>query len=191
MEVYLPVSIAPRIPAKLTMALLPLCFVGSAFADVPMMNGGSSAIGAATMSAAPPARPTPKPVPASLIRKDKISVSDDPHLPDVVKARYLCAVVTGSYKLCIGTSGEMSAVDPIMGIPGADEQIVATVRKWRYKPQALPICFVQFFEFHIDGGPEDCNRPEMVIQGLRRRVELLEGQVRQAADRLARLPSSP
>ena len=94
--------------------------------------------------------PKPKVVPAIMIKKDKISSGDDPHLPDVVKAQRRGSVVTGSYKVCIAQSGSISSVDAVQSIPGADDTIMATVRGWRYKPQAIPICFIQFFEFHIE-----------------------------------------
>ncbi len=94
--------------------------------------------------------PKPKVVPAILIKKDKISSGDDPHLPDVVKAQRRGSVVTGSYKVCIGKEGTISSVDVVSSIPGADESIVSTLRGWRYKPQNIPICFIQFLEFHIE-----------------------------------------
>jgi len=71
-------------------------------------------------------------------------------LPDVVKAQRRGSVVTGSYKVCIGQSGSISSVDVVSGIPGADDSIVSTLRGWRYKPQAIPICFIQFFEFQVE-----------------------------------------
>jgi protein TonB len=94
--------------------------------------------------------PKPKTVPAILIKKDKISSGDDPHLPDVVKAQRRGSTVTGSYKVCIAQSGSISSVDVVQSIPGADESIVSTLRGWRYKPQTIPICFIQFLEFQIE-----------------------------------------
>jgi hypothetical protein len=41
-------------------------------------------------------------------------------------------------------------VQVIQGIPGADNDIVATVRRWVYKPQPIPICSMTRFEFNID-----------------------------------------
>jgi hypothetical protein len=90
-----------------------------------------------------------KQIPAILIRKDKLS-GVDPHLPDPVKARFRGMVVTGSYQLCISTDGVVSSVDPFQPIPEADDQIIATLLSWRYQPQAIPVCFRQFLEFHIE-----------------------------------------
>jgi hypothetical protein len=37
----------------------------------------------------------------------------------------------------------------LSGIPGADADIVATLRAWRYKPQAIPVCFVTQLTYDI------------------------------------------
>jgi len=93
--------------------------------------------------------PKPKVVPAILIKKDVLS-QDWPHLPDVVKAQRRGTTVPGTYKVCIAQSGSISSVDVLSGIPGADDTIVSTIRTWRYKPQAIPICFIQAFEFQVE-----------------------------------------
>lgn len=93
--------------------------------------------------------PKAKVVPSILIKKDKLAGAD-PHLPDLVKARFLGQVVTGSYKVCMTTDGVVSSVDPLWSIQDADESIITTLLQWRYKPQPLPICFIQFLEYHIE-----------------------------------------
>lgn len=93
--------------------------------------------------------PKPKIVPAILIKKDAL-YKPDPHLPDVVKAQRRGSTVTGSYKLCIGQTGAISSVEVVTSIPGADDPIMATLREWKYKPQAIPICFIQFLEFQVE-----------------------------------------
>jgi TonB family protein len=93
----------------------------------------------------------PKVVPAVLIKKDKISVGDDPHLPFEVKILHPCESLTGSYKVCVEPNGTIGSVDVVQGIPGADEGIISSVKAWRYQPQPLPICFIQFFEFQVAG----------------------------------------
>jgi protein TonB len=127
-------------------------------AEGGMEGGVEGGVAGGVVTGAPPPppkeepKPPPKPkvVPAILIKKDKISSGDDPHLPDVVKAQRRGSVVSGSYKVCIGQTGSISSVDVMQGIPGADDTIISTVRQWRYKPQAIPICFIQYFEFHIE-----------------------------------------
>jgi protein TonB len=108
-------------------------------------------VGAAPAPAAPPPPPPPKPkiVPAILIKKDAL-YKPDPHLPDVVKAQRRGSMVTGSYKLCIAQTGAISSVEVVNSIPGADEPIMATLREWKYKPQAIPICFILYLEFQVE-----------------------------------------
>ena len=94
---------------------------------------------------------TPKIVPTVLIKQDKISVGDDPHLPSEVKILHPCESLTGSYKVCLDRNGSIGSVDVVQGIPGADEGIIASVKSWRYRPQPIPVCFIQFFEFQVAG----------------------------------------
>ena len=49
---------------------------------------------------------------------------------------------TAVIKVCIGTGGEVTtaAVLKSSGYPAYDEQAVASIRGWRYKPQATPAC---------------------------------------------------
>lgn len=88
-------------------------------------------------------------VPAMLIHKQALH-RPDPHLPDEVKALYRGGVVKGSYKICLKEDGLISSADPVNGIADADEAIVRVVLDWRFKPIAVPICFLQLFEFHIE-----------------------------------------
>lgn len=99
--------------------------------------------------------------------------------PDDVKARYRCDVATCAYQVCIGQNGLVSSVDVVDGIPGGDQNIIAAVQRWRYKPQPIPTCYLQYFEYHIDGGDE-CDRPEQAILSLRHQVEDLERRLTRA-----------
>lgn len=103
------------------------------------------------VGAPPPPPPPPKPVnkPAFLIKKDKIS-GDLPRLPEVIKAQRKGSTVIGTYKICIDTSGRVSEVTPVASIPGADEQVMATLRTWVFRPQPIPICFIDVFQFIIE-----------------------------------------
>lgn len=100
--------------------------------------------------------PKIKIVPAILIKKEKLS-GDDPHLPDVVKAQHRCQTLSGSYKVCIGNNGNVDSVEVLQGILGADEHIIKTLMTWRYKPQSIKICFVQFLDFQIDTDDPNCS----------------------------------
>ncbi|WP_146140854.1 hypothetical protein [Haliangium sp. UPWRP_2] len=100
----------------------------------------------------PTNRPSPASVgllPAVQIKKEAIERTD-PHLPDVVKARFRGQVVTARYKICLAEDGTTSGVDVVQGIAEADEEIIRVVSGWRFKPQPVPICFLQTFEYHIE-----------------------------------------
>lgn len=93
---------------------------------------------------------TPAGTPAAIFKKEKISSGDEPHLPQSFSAPGCGGSVNGSYKLCISQQGAISSVDVLQGIPDADADIMATLRRWRYKPQVIPVCFVQNLQFQID-----------------------------------------
>lgn len=59
-----------------------------------------------------------------------------------------------SYKVCLAASGQVRSVEPVAGIPDADGSILATLRTWLYKARPTAVCFVQFFEFQVEG-PRD------------------------------------
>lgn len=151
--------------------LLTLTMATEGWAD----EAGSARVSPGVPAAAgvPVGTVAPKVVPAILIKKQKISTNDDPRLSAAIKALHLCEIITASYKVCIAESGFISSVDTINGIAGADNDIIAVVKKWQYKPQPMPICFVQHFEYHIDGG-EACFQPERAVRWLDRRVTVIE-----------------
>lgn len=93
--------------------------------------------------------PTPNST-APIFKKEKISQGDEPHLADTFAAPACGSSVQGAYKLCISQQGSISSVDIVQGIPEADPAIVATLRRWRYRPMTVPICFVQNLQFQID-----------------------------------------
>lgn len=149
---------------------------GLLIAALPIQGWGEEArvSPAVTPSANPTAAETkPKVVPAILIKRSKISTGDDPRLPEAVKAEHRCEIVTASYKVCIAESGQVATVETVNGLAGADAHIISVVKNWRFKPQPIPVCFIQFFEYHIDGG-EVCLQPERAARWLDRRVEFLE-----------------
>lgn len=98
----------------------------------------------------------PKIVPAILIKKDKISLGDDPHISDSVKAMLRGKVLSSSYKVCIEPNGSVidvstiKSIDKALSINGEDEKIIEQLKNWRYKPKPIKICFVQFLEYHVD-----------------------------------------
>ena len=97
---------------------------------------------------APP--PKAKNVPPHTLEQAKLS-GEMPHLPDIVKIqRKGTGEATAMVKICIDQSGRVNQVSIIQGIPGADNDIMSTVRTWKYKPQPIPICSMVKFEFFIN-----------------------------------------
>lgn len=84
-----------------------------------------------------------------LIRKKPIH-TPAPHLPDELKARYLNDLVLGAFKLCLGTDGRVSRIEPIIPVPGASRELMQTLAGWRFEPLSVPICFVQTLEFRVN-----------------------------------------
>jgi periplasmic protein TonB len=94
--------------------------------------------------------PKAKNVPPHQLEQQKIS-GDLPHLPDIVKIqRKGTGEAVAMVKICIDQGGRVNQVSIIQGIPGADSEILSTVRSWKYKPQAIPICSMVKFEFSIN-----------------------------------------
>jgi hypothetical protein len=134
----------------MTRLVLTFAFVaatsGVAFADDAPSDGGTQA---APATAAPP-KPKYRNIPPYQFQQAKLS-GDDPHLPDDVKLRYKGAgQVSNIYKICVAPSGDVSSVHPMQSIPGGDEAIMATLRTWKFKPQAEGgICSMSRFVFLI------------------------------------------
>lgn len=99
------------------------------------------------VSAVSPIPDRPSAVP---LWRDKVE-AEDPHLPDVAKARHLCSVVQGVYSVCVETDGSVGSVQPIQSIRDADDALIGTLSKWRFRPQRERSCYPQKLEFHIDG----------------------------------------
>jgi serine/threonine protein kinase len=61
--------------------------------------------------------------------------------------------VTGSYLLCIGTSGAVTSVKTLVPVPLVDEHIVQVLRSWRFLPRATPLCKEQELRFVVEDKP--------------------------------------
>jgi periplasmic protein TonB len=95
--------------------------------------------------------PAPKPrnLPPHALDAERLAGAM-PHLPAaVIGARRGLGESTFTARLCLDTSGSVSSVTVLSGIPGADADIVATLRAWRYKPQPIPVCFVTQLTYDI------------------------------------------
>ena len=89
-------------------------------------------------------------MPPHVLDTEKIS-GDMPHLPDIVRIQ---RKGTGDAiflaKVCVDQRGNVNQVSVIQGIPGADSSIMSSLRTWRFKPQAIPICSMLRFVYTIN-----------------------------------------
>jgi hypothetical protein len=98
-------------------------------------------------------QPTPEPTqqpkgPLKYLDNQKVA-GDLPHLPPWVKFRYRSAELSAIYKVCINTEGNVTEVIPIVHLPSGNAQVINTVMMWKYKPQPIPLCFINRYVFGI------------------------------------------
>lgn len=75
---------------------------------------------------------------------------EPPHLPDAVREKHPGGTeIAVSYYVTIGTDGRVSAVDPLAPAPDIDPAITATLKRWRFKTQPIPIRTMLRFVFTI------------------------------------------
>ena len=133
----------------MTRLLLAFAFVaatsGAAFADEPPTDAG------AKPDAAAPAK-TPssqfKNVSPATLEAAKLS-GNPPRLPDVVKLKRMGWETSGTYKICVGTDGNVASVMTFASVPDADESVMAQLREWKFKPQPVGICSLMRFAWTI------------------------------------------
>lgn len=93
--------------------------------------------------------PRPRNVPPHTLDAQRVAGAM-PHLPaSVIGARRGLGETTFTARLCVDQSGAVSSVTVLSGIPGADADIVSTVRGWRYRPQPIPVCFITQFVYDV------------------------------------------
>jgi protein TonB len=96
------------------------------------------------------APPKAKNVPPHVFDSEKLS-GEMPHLPDIVKIqRKGTGEAIFMAKVCVDQSGHVNQVSIMQGIPGADNDIMGTLRTWRFKPQPVPICSLFRIVFTIN-----------------------------------------
>ena len=72
-----------------------------------------------------------------------------PHLPDAAKREHCGKTLNSSYKLCVALDGTINSVSIIEPVPGADYAIIEALYQWKYKPQSVPVCFIQHFAHEL------------------------------------------
>jgi hypothetical protein len=79
---------------------------------------------------------------------DRDAISRElPRLPSVLRSN---AEVTGAYMVYIERDGHVGRVDVIESIPGGDDAVRATLRRWTFKPQPVPVRSVVRLTFKGD-----------------------------------------
>jgi serine/threonine protein kinase len=112
-------------------------------------SGGSKPAPTAVASMAPSQKP--KNVNARSLDSQQV-YNPTPHLPDGVKSLLQSAQQSDARfvgKVCINNEGRVYDVKVLSGIPGADNDIVNTLKTWQYKAQPVSVCFVANFDFAI------------------------------------------
>jgi protein TonB len=96
------------------------------------------------------APPKPKNVPAFKMQAE-IVAQPKPRLSEVFKQSHRnSGPISGLYKVCVGMDGHVYEVATLKPVPGADEDIVSTIKEgWLYKPQQVPVCFLYNMQITI------------------------------------------
>ncbi len=143
---------------------------GSAKKDDPPATKPKAAEGPATspVVAAPPPKkedPPPAPKPAPTPQPEAASTSTRnvagfvleaqkvggvaAQLPESFVANHRGQRHAGTYKICVSPAGKVYDVQIVSGIPGADGDIVDTIKRWTYKPQTSNVCANKLFAFQV------------------------------------------
>jgi protein TonB len=87
-------------------------------------------------------RPKAKNVPPFVIAKDMLRQAP-PRMNEVFRQGHRGQTVSGLYKVCVDTTGEVYEVTPVKAIDGATDEIVEGIKAdWLYRPQQVPVCFL-------------------------------------------------
>ncbi len=92
----------------------------------------------------------PKNVPPAKFDQEAL-YKPDPHLPDIIKIqRKGTGEAIWMGKVCIDQGGKVNQISVMQGIPGADNDIMGTMRQWKFKPQPFPICTLIRLVYNIN-----------------------------------------
>ena len=112
------------------------------------VKGGT--VGGVVGGTGTPAPVKAKNVPPHIFDSEKLS-GEMPHLPDIVKIqRKGTGDAIFMAKVCVDQGGRVNQVSIMQGIPGADNDIMGTLRTWKFKPQPVPICSLFRIVFTIN-----------------------------------------
>lgn len=73
----------------------------------------------------------------------------EPHLPWLLRNQLRSQRINCLYMICVDPSGKVGQVRSLHGLPYGDDQIVATLLEWRYRPVQHRTCHLQELNFEI------------------------------------------
>ncbi len=85
----------------------------------------------------------------------------EPHLPASVRLAHSGETLDASYHVCLDReSGRVKDIKTLIGIPGADADLMDLLRTWTWHVELppefkRPLCFTQDFQFVIPGEPDN------------------------------------
>ncbi|MFO0577409.1 MAG: hypothetical protein U1A78_25670 [Polyangia bacterium] len=96
-------------------------------------------------------------VTADVMRAEKLA-GDEPQLPSEARSLLRQGPLRPSYLVCIGRDGAPDSIEPIAplaagvagpasALAGVEQQLMAALARWRFKPQTEPTCFAQELRF--------------------------------------------
>lgn len=90
--------------------------------------------------------------PYLLAGPDRIEQSGDaaPQLPQEALQRLVGKDVVGLYRMCAApNTGAVASITPVVSVPGADSEISAALRTWKYKPTPAESCWIEPLRFTL------------------------------------------
>jgi len=111
------------------------------------MLGQKGEVGPQTAPAPPP---KPKMVASFVFDRERLKFPN-PHLPEGFLQAHANQKLRGTYRICVDTEGNISKMETVSSLSGADETVIQQVSAtWQYKPQPVPVCTIRVFEFQIN-----------------------------------------
>lgn len=143
-----PAPEAPRPPAAAAQERLPV------LQDAPGQPGPVPSKLPAEKPPEPMASPSPSgPTHSAGLpvgRRNLQSCGEPPRLPAEVKRLLHGSTVSGQYLLCVNEQGAVQTAKVVRGVEGADDVILAAIRRWRCPPWPIPTCSILNFEFIVE-----------------------------------------
>lgn len=102
--------------------------------------------------------------PYLLAGPERIEQSGDatPQLPQDALQRLVGKDVVGLYRMCTApNTGAVTSVAPVVSVPGADSEIAAALRTWKYKATPAESCWIEPLRFTLTAAASDPRRQDL------------------------------